>query len=244
MEALRPDYPTPTIRDVLYRHKLSAQVSPQIGGLRKRTRLDIVSDARRLFGCEPLTSVDPESIARFQAQVQRRQRDTPEQVTMGEPVTPGPPEVEGGIGSGAAHDGSVLPSPQCDTPIGELRDEAELAVHARSILPPAPTATGFALVGCLIAVLIAVVTTTYTLGAPPVALVSGAVALSGRPRSLGWLAQCWNGSGEFAHVVLRATNDLPVQMLALLVTLVFASHLFIDNGGALALRYMCCLALP
>jgi hypothetical protein len=100
-----------------------------------------------------------------------------------------------------------------------------------------------ALVGGLIAILIAVAAATYILGAPTVAISPGVVALSGQPRdAAGWIGQCWAGGTVVTQVVFRATYDLPVQMLAVLVALVFMGNLFVDHGGSVALRYLCVIA--
>jgi hypothetical protein len=141
------------------------------------------------------------------------------------------------VGEDVVDDTDIIP------PGPEARDEAASAIRAEAVLPPAPTAAGLALVGGLLAIILAVAATAYILGAPTMAVSPGIVALTGHSRdATGWVGQCWTGGVALSQVVFRATYDLPLQMMALLVTLVFMGNLFVDHGGAFALRYCCVTA--
>ena len=83
IDALRPDRDTTlAIRSALLQSGLSRDVcSPGTGGKARRTKLDIVDEARALFSLPPLASVDVESVRRHGEQYIARQ------AAMGSPVS-------------------------------------------------------------------------------------------------------------------------------------------------------------
>ena len=120
IDALRPDVDSPTvIRAALKESGLSRDVcSPRIGGGgATRTRLTVINEARALFVLPPLSSVDPASVARHQAQYLARQvplgtavpppASASEELTLssddeGDEAAPPPPGVSGSLTEAAA----------------------------------------------------------------------------------------------------------------------------------------------